>query len=488
MYYQMPVFTTDNNDINRAFRFALADIYCNIHPYKAGLIDNEQVLCAGFDYLDPWTRDTAINIYNGAPLLFPEIARNNLLSTITWQDGNLVLRNAIGAPEGDNNYWDAVIWVIGAWYYYVYTGDTSLMQTAMTVARNTFDAFEVSEYDEETGLFRGAAVYGDGIAAYPDSYQEPGWKYADIGGWPRRNPDRKYHKGSGLPMYSLSTNCVYVKAYKLAAQIAQMQGDEISSEWKIKADRLKDAINKAFWMEDKGTYRYLIDPYGGSDYQEGLGISYAILFGIADERQTARILENAYITPNGIACVWPTYPRYRRDGNSFGRHSGTIWPFVQAFWAEAALKGGRPDLFNKEFLTLTRMAVNSDGFYEIYHPISGEPYGGLQEGAETWASVPRQTWSATGYLRMILTGIIGIRFEKDGISFKPSLPESISSVRLKDLRFRDMIFDISISGSGNNILSIMINGKPENFVSYDTDGTQIIQITLGDQSDYSDRG
>ncbi|MHB1456010.1 MAG: MGH1-like glycoside hydrolase domain-containing protein [Armatimonadota bacterium] len=480
MILPAPEFITDSNDVNRAFRFALADIYCNVHPYKAGLINGEPVLCAGFDYPDPWTRDTAINIYNGVSMLFPKVAKNNLLATITSKDGELMLRDAPGSPEEALNYWDAIIWVIGIWHYYVYTGDRSLLQIALDVTKRAFETFESLEYDDDTGLFRGGAVYGDGIAAYPDAYAEPELKHSDIAGWPARNPHRAYPKGTGLPMCSLSTNCVYAEAYRLAACIAREFDDEIAETWDSKSANLKATINEAFWIEEKGTYGYLVDTFGGSDHQEGLGISLAILFGVTNPEETARILDSAYITPQGIACVWPTFPRYAVNDTTFGRHSGTVWPFIQAFWAQAALSGDRKDLFDNEFMSLTRLAVKSDGFYEIYHPVTGEPYGGVQEGINwrTWDSVPRQTWSATGYLKMVVSGILGMRFSVDGVSFHPSMPAGIHSASMKNLSYRNMTLNVSITGSGDKVKSLTINGEKQYFLPGDSVGIQDIQIGL----------
>jgi len=480
MYKPKLEFKTNRGDIDRVFRFAVADTECNIHPYKGGLIDGELVLGAGFDYLDPWTRDTAINIWNGAAILYPHVLRNNLLATLTKSGKSLVLRDIPGSPDGNNNYWDAIIWVLGAWYYYVYTGDKDFLQIALPVIKNAFQVFEDLEFDPDVGLFRGGGVYADGISAYPDSYAEPTLDHSDIGGWPERNPDKAHSKGTGLPMYTLSTNCVYAEAYRLAAKIALELCDDSANSWIAKAEALKIAINKSFWMADKGSYRYLIDPFGGSDCQEALGISFAILFGIADKQQTARLLENTYVTPNGIACVWPCFPRYRVDENTFGRHCWTIWPFMQGFWAEAALLGQRNDLFDHEFFALSRLAFRSNGFYELYHPFTGEPYGGVQEGIRwtTWGSVPRQTWSATGYLRMILHCIFGMRFSPEGISLQPYLPDGISSVNLRGLPYRNMVLNLSLEGSGRQVQEIKIDGKLANFIPAEAEGCHNVKAVL----------
>ena len=44
------------------------------------------------------------------------------------------------------------------------------------------------------------------------------------------------------------------------------------------------------WSEEKQNYTYLCDPFGGCDHQEGLGASFALLFGIADDEKAEKVL------------------------------------------------------------------------------------------------------------------------------------------------------------------------------------------------------
>lgn len=143
-------------------------------------------------------------------------------------------------------------------------------------------------------------------------------------------------------------------------------------------------------------YTYLFDKWGGCDYQEGLGIAFALLFDVANEKQKISTLNNYATTEYGIPCVYPSFPRYNTDnGMGFGRHSGTVWPHVQGFWADAAAQNNRTDIFDKEFLSQTENAVRYYQFAEIYHPITGEIYGGRQErdkrGIVEWKAEPFQT-------------------------------------------------------------------------------------------------
>ena len=429
---RIPGFESDREDIDRAYRIAINDINANIKPFQSGLLTAPApCIIAGVGYNRPWTRDTAINVWNGAGLLFPEASKNTLLSVL--------IRDEWGVRVG-GQYWDAIIWAVGAWHYWLYTGDRDFCDLARETVVNSLKYYEEMEYDATRGLFRGPACYGDGVAAYPDRYAVGS---SSILAFRDARPEKCAGKGYGMPMFVLSTNCLYCEAYRVAQRLT---GDDSYGQ---KAESLKAAINDAFWDEKRGTYRYLMDDEGTCDAQEALGLSFAVLFGVASPAQSARVVENACITPNGIPCLSPNFRRYEALG--LGRHSGTIWPHAQAFWGEAAAEY-RPEALERELLALTRNALRNGFFSEIYHPQTGLPYGGVQEEGGVmradWRSQPQQTWSATGYLRMLLFGLLGLRFEEGGVRLSPRRLEAVGHVRLTGLRWRGMTIDIEVCKAG----------------------------------------
>ena len=449
----LPYLQTDNKLINTAFRVAMGDIVGNIQPFQDGLLEQAQpCILAGLEYDTPWTRDTAINVWNGAGLLFPEASRSTLLSVLERSAGS---ETRIGGQ-----YWDAIIWVTGAWAYYLYTGDREMLALAFEAARNSLAHFEASELNPATGLFRGPACYGDGVAAYPDLYAQTGGS-SSILAWPKHHPDKVSTPGMGIPMQALSTNCLYYNAYRLMSDLAGELGLPEDPAWAQKAEQLRAAIHQRLWDPQRGMYRYLDDEWGGSDHQEGLGSSFALLLGVAGPDQACQVLAHQHVTPYGIPCVWPRYARYQRDPDSFGRHSGTVWPHIQGFWAEAAARAGAVDLFRHELFRLAELAVRDGMFAEIYHPLSGEIYGGLQEGAPGWQwhSCRRQTWSATAFLRMVLMGLIGMDFTPEGIAFRPALPPGVSRLSLRGLPYRAATLHVTISGTGNQLAEFTLNGR-----------------------------
>jgi hypothetical protein len=126
---EKPMLSNSDPTLDRAFAIALSDVEGNVHPYRAGWLETTKpVLMAGAGYDTPWTRDAAINVWNGAGLLWPEVAKNTLLSVLERKDGKALI---------GGQYWDAILWTTGAWNSYLYTGDRDFLGLALEATENT---------------------------------------------------------------------------------------------------------------------------------------------------------------------------------------------------------------------------------------------------------------------------------------------------------------------------------------------------------------
>lgn len=431
---------TNNIKLERAFRIASGNVSTNIVPYREGIL-KQKVPCvmAGLRYNTPWTRDAAINSWNSLAITEPEAAKNTLLAVTDEDDCG---KTCIGVGFGQ--YWDSMIWTIGAYEYAIINQDYEFLKFVYETTLNTLKYFEENEFDEEKGLFRGAAVYGDGVAAYPDKYGVIPDNSSCIKKWVKFHPEERAKKGFGLNLYVLSTNCMYYRVYKICEEIAEYFGDN-STLYTQKAYNLKNSINFNFWNEKKQNYDYILDE---CDFNEGIGLSLVILFDIADDEKKERVLKNTFISPNGICCLYPTFERYKKAGD-MGRHSGTVWPFIQSFWGRAAHKCKKEDLFENELNIMTEKALRDGQFYELYHSQTGEIYGGLQEkygydGMYMWESLPCQTWSATGYQALLLHGVCGIRYTINDMSIEPYLPKGTDYIKVYNLHWGEKCFNLTV--------------------------------------------
>jgi hypothetical protein len=472
----LPVLLTGDPTLDLAFRIAVGDLFTNIQDYESKMTGEIiPVLIAGVDYNNPWIRDAAINSWNAGSFIVPEVSKNTLYSVLK-EDENGLLRMT-------GQYWDAIIWSTGAWNHYLTTGDREFLKTAFEVTKTSLDYYEETEFNAEYNLFRGLG-WSDGVAAYPKKYASTNMQSGAYL-WPKYNKDKVSKPGYGIPMMATSTNCLYYNAYSVVQKMAEELGEKDEDHWSEKGLNLKTAINNNLWNEKTGVYSFYIDEEGVCELQEALGSAYAIMFGIASDSQIESIFKNQHISAAGVTCGWPELPRFKtdKDGMSFGRHNVTVWPQIQGMWADVAAKNHEVEIFAHELFNLANHAVRDMQFSEMYHPVTGERYGGMQASGKEitlWESTRRQTWSATAYMRMIFSGLFGIGLNEKGIGFSPCIPTNLNEIRLTGMKYQDMLLNISITGNGTRIKSFKVNGLESEipFISFDRKGLQSVEIVL----------
>jgi hypothetical protein len=512
---------TGDFEIDRAFRIALGDMAGNIIHYKSGLLEKPApCLVAGLSYPDPWTRDSAFNTWNGAGLLIPDVMKNTLLSCLSRGDASAGMGQGChdvagsAVPSGvvsiSGQYWDRVIWTLGVWAWYCQNGDKEFLALALDAVRNSLAYLEENEWDGESGLFRGGACIHDGIGAYGDIYtDQDGTAIFD---WPAANPGRRHPKGAGVPIFALSTNCLYAESYRLAGLMAAELGLPPDPRWEERRRRVTEAIRTRFWDSGKHCFRFYLDPWGGcGGRQECLGNAFALLFDVATPEQSPDVMANQPRHAYGPPSIWPEWERYAsvgldpyacppnrpdiaaeiqalrgdpRSAKSYAGHGGVIWPLIQGIWCETMARRGRPDLFEQDLRLMAGHFCRAVQAPEVVHPDCGLPYGGLQEMPRRgpiarWVSCYRQTWSATSYLRIILHGLFGFDFQPDGLRFRPCLPEGMARAALRGLPYRKAVLHMEVERGGPAGVTLDGTLLPDGLLPADLVGPHQVMVGAG---------
>ena len=238
----IPTLMTGEKKIDEAFSIACGDFAGNVLFYKNGLLKEfAPVIAAGRMYRTPWTRDAAFNTWYAGALLCPSAAKNALLSVLSDKSGKLLIDEEFG------QYWDIIIWVWGAWNYWLRTGDTEFLRTALEASENTLHLMRDEEFDPADGLFRGGACFQDGIAGYPDMLvsdkRESGIIHC-LCDTPRHEWLAK--KGHGLPCKALSTNCLYLLACQSVQKMREVLGLPAEAQFAEDEKALRKAIRARF--------------------------------------------------------------------------------------------------------------------------------------------------------------------------------------------------------------------------------------------------
>ncbi|WP_298734200.1 hypothetical protein [uncultured Chitinophaga sp.] len=447
--------SADNAALVDAFNLAVNTVDINVR---------RGVLAAGGDYGGEWTRDIAINSWNCASLLRPQVAANSLWSVTVKKD-------TVG-----HQYWDKIIWAIAALHHYKVTGDKVFLEAAYRCAANTMKALEQSAYDSSYGLFTGPSVFNDGIAGYPETV------YDSLNG----SSFVLDHERSKT-IKCLSTNAVYFGAYQALAAMSRLLKDGQQQSYEQQATALEAQILQHLYNAKERQFYYLVDSQGNVDRsQEALGISFAVLFGIIDPQESAEVIKAANTSAHGIPSITPAFARY--NAKKPGRHNVVVWPMVNGFFADAAIHTNNHDIFTRELNNLVHLALDEDkgnyNFREIYNADSGIPDGGWQrrrtEKDIHWTSFKNQTWSATAYLRMVFNGLLGFTFSEDALYIKPFLPDNVHKLSITAIPYRKAILNVAIRGNGSRVASFTINGvqQKELKISGTATGVQNIVVTM----------
>jgi len=241
-----------------------------------------------------------------------------------------------------------------------------------------------------------------------------------------------------------------------------------------KAADLREAIRSQLWNSKTGYYSYVQDENGQLfDQMEGLGESLVLLAPEfeSDKSRIDSIFANTYRSDKGITCLWPPFGH---KGSKFYEeyHDGHVWPFVQGYWAMAAARHGKVDVFAEEMKNLVKLSQIQNTFAEYYN---------LDGGFEPDHS--QQLWSDAGFLSMVYQGLFGMVFEPSLLRFSPVKPHDMTQViYLKNVMYRGMKLDLYVEGSGSQIKSFKLDSKAQKdpIVKGDIVGSHTIEIILAD--------
>lgn len=102
-----------------------------------------------------------------------------------------------------------------------------------------------------------------------------------------------------------------IEAYRAMARISEVIGDGACDRLTRKGKELADRVNKYYWNEEKGGF---IDSYqsGENNITRHANI-FAVLYGIADEHQTASILQNVLKNDSITKITTPYFEGYELD-------------------------------------------------------------------------------------------------------------------------------------------------------------------------------
>ena len=389
-------------------------------------VEKDSTLRTGKAWAGVWTRDVSYSIILSMAILQPKVAMYSLMRKV--QNGVIVQDTGTGGAYPIST--DRMIWAVAAWEIFKVTGDHSWLERTYPIIKKSLEADLANVIDPGTGLVKGESSFLDWREqTYPD-WMQP----ADI-----------------FESQCLGTNAVHFKAHSILAEMAELLKERGTAEkHRQQATTIRQAINKHLWIADRKYYGQFL--YGRnfdllSPKSEALGEALCVLYDIADTERQKQVVENTPVNAFGIPCIYPQIP------NIPPYHNNAVWPFVQSYWALAAAKAGNEESVVHSIASIIRPAALFLTNKENFVAMSGDY-------ASTQINSDNMLWSLSGNIAMIYKILFGMQFETDGLVLQPFVPEHLAGTRtLSNFRYRNAQLKITLTGFGNKIKSVTLDGK-----------------------------
>ncbi len=437
-----PRLTTPNRLHQAIYNMGLDEMINAVEP--------DTTLRTGKEWAGVWTRDVSYSILLSMAYLQPEASKISLMKKVDPL-GRIIQDTGSGGAWPVST--DREIWCIAAWEVYKVTGDRSWLEYIYPIIKRSLETDRTSFYDTETGLVKGETSFID---------------------WREQSHPRWMQTADIYNTETLSTSVVHAEAWKVLGEVATILGHkEVARDAFAQSEKIAKAVNDHLWMDDKGYYAMYL--YGRDNLitnprVETLGESLAIMWDVADAERAKTVTRNNPTTPFGVTIFWPQIA----DIPSY--HNKSLWPWVGAWWGLANAKAGNEEgvmqAFGSVFRPAALFATNKENF-------------NIENGdIATELNSSNMLWCLSGNLALTHKILFGIDFQKDGLAFKPFVPEALGGTRtLENFKYRDASLDITVSGYGDRIKSFKVNGKEQApfIAAKKAKGKMKVEITMNDE-------
>ena len=270
-------------------------------------------------------------------------------------------------------------------------------------------------------------------------------------GW-RDSPDaiRDVDGAVAHPPIALAEVQGYVySAYVARSHFAREAGDTAGADrWRGKADQLRAAFNRDFWLEDRGFVAMALDADKRPVDALCSSAGHCLWTGILDEDKAAevakRLLSRELFTGWGVRTLATSV----RGANPMSYHNGSVWPHDNAIIAAGLMRYGFIAEAQQIVLGMLDAAATFDGRLP-------ELFGGLDRDELPFpvrypSSCSPQACSAAAPLLFLRTLLRFDPWIPNGqLRVAPALPESIGRIRVEGVPL--LAARITIEAEGGHV-------------------------------------
>jgi len=334
------------------------------------------------------------------------------------------------------------LYVMLAGAYERHTGDRKLADEIWTALERAIAWIQRRLDQSDTGFLDYARGAESGLV-------NQGWKDSS---------DSVSHADGHLPRGPIAVVEVQAYAYSALmamADLADARNDAKSSAgFRMRATRLRTAIEERFWMPEENFYALAIDGSGQPCRVKASNAGHLLFCKVPDESRARAVseglLSSRFASGWGIRTLAEGEVRF----NPMSYHNGSVWPHDTALCAAGiANYGGRAQVGNiasNLFEAANHFSMRLPELFCGFRRVPGQgptPY--------PVACLP-QAWSS-GCVFMLLQSLLGIRVDgalREVHIERPFLPSGVDSLYVRDLLVADAEIDLEFHRIGDQVVVV----------------------------------
>lgn len=347
------------------------------------------------------------------------------LALLRPEESMEVLRRLAASPTDDNEGFPRSVlqpyWASAAWEVYCATGSKEWL-------REAYD--NIMKMLSRQYALNSSPLCGELKCGIPWNIPDPATAY------PPGMDDM-----SRFQTFSAAVNIARANTFNVASRMAGELRLYAERELQMQGEKTGNMVNDRLWLPDLQRYgQYLYGDYFPivSTVTDNEANLLAVMTDVATPEMSSAIVGDLPLSEAGVPSVYPAL-----------LPSAQLSPSLQGLYGLAASKVRNPSAFLHALAAVWNVTLDTDQ-------------------AALWPA-------------LVMKGLFGLQSEPDGLVFRPMVPDIFpGEKRIEKFAYRDATLDIALHGTGDRIVSFMIDSVSVTpyRVAADLTGHHRVDITL----------
>ncbi|WP_211230590.1 amylo-alpha-1,6-glucosidase [Inquilinus limosus] len=250
-------------------------------------------------------------------------------------------------------------------------------------------------------------------------------------------------------------------AFRTMADLAAQRGlEEQATQWRVRAEALRMAVEGRFWMKDLGFYALALDGRGQPCRVRASNAGHLLYCGLPSRERALQVGRQLLDAPFYSGWGIRTLARGEANFNPMSYHNGSVWPHDGAICAAGLARYGERDGVVRLLSGLFEAAVHFD--MRLPELFCGFPRArGEGPIAYPVACLP-QAW-ASGAVFMTLQACLGLKIDgaRNRIRIdRPRLPIGIETLTVEALPIGERQVTLTFQRIGDQVVVSPSSTRP----------------------------